>query len=198
MHSSLCSMSSFILFIGQNLNLKQTYQFLGSFVIILVTEILIRVWVKKNPKPNQFQWKSVQQARKQKYCCQLIKQISISLSCQREAQIQRPCSIRNSQARFHQRHHPNTSKFNAGTISQFLPHVLVHMVCAMCLTYFRITELKLLSHMWLENNSTMAPVWEIQAPINKSYAWQDGCWVTFFCYGARLQPSRALQATFGD
>lgn len=29
-------MSSFILFIGQNLNLKETYQFLESLVIILV------------------------------------------------------------------------------------------------------------------------------------------------------------------
>lgn len=76
--------------------------------------------------------------------------------------------------------------------------MLVHMAYAMCLTYFRITKLKLLIHMWLENSSSVAPVWEIQPVVNKRYGWQDGCWVTFYCYSTRLQASCALQATFGD
>lgn len=34
--------------------------------------------------------------------------------------------------------------------------------------------------------------------IDKWYAWQDSCWVTFYCYSTRLQPSCSLQGTFGD
>lgn len=59
MHSSLCSMSSFILFIGQNLNLKQTYQFLGGLVIILVTEILIRVGGRRGKTEKESKEKSL-------------------------------------------------------------------------------------------------------------------------------------------
>lgn len=76
-------MSSFILFIGQNLNLKQTYQFLGGLVIILVTEILIRVGGRrgKNRKGKQrkeFDCKIILQARQWKYCYKFIDQISFS------------------------------------------------------------------------------------------------------------------------
>lgn len=83
-------MSSFILFIGQNLNLKQTHQFLGSLVIILVAEILSRVGRergknRKEKKTAEFDCKIILQARQWKYGYKLINQVSFSFNYQYEA-----------------------------------------------------------------------------------------------------------------